>query len=289
MKKILSILLPFFLSTSFLFSQTIIYNNEEDRKDLSNEIIKTLSYLTSIFKEKGINKDVYVDKIEKGIVYLDDTKYTLNEKDIIERAIKTYVSYVINPRDEVVANELAFNSGIDSDWKLPPIDSKINEKDSSNTKKIKLNQEEQRLIDEMFGDSNLSMEEKAIINKRIAQKELKKQQENNKWYSENIFIEWLTAYSFLNYERTVRVNFKKSGETVNVYVNDLLSGRIDNCQLDGYSDKNYIDFLWMGGKRDRNIRVYSNSEVVSEENRGTISGIKNIENGSLLKREGLDW
>jgi hypothetical protein len=288
MKKILSIFLLFFLSTSFLFSQYIIYNNIEDEKDVSNEILQTLYYLTATFRENVITKDVYVDKIEKGIVYLDDTKYTLQEKDIIERAIKAYVSYVINPRDEVV-NELAFNSGIDSDWKLPPIDSEKNEKDSSNTKKIKLNQEEQKLIDEMFGGSNLSMEEEAIINKRIAQEELKKQQENNKWYSENIFIEWLTAYSFLNYERTVRVNFKKSGETVNVYVNDLLSGRIDNCQLDGYSDKNYIDFLWMGGKRDRNIRVYSNSEVVSEENRGTISGIKNIENGSLLKREGLDW
>jgi hypothetical protein len=99
-----------------LNEQYVVYNNIEDEKDVSNEILQTLYYLTAIFKENGIRKDVYVDKIEKGIVYLDKSKYTTQEIDLIERSIKTWVSYIINPRDEIVSNELAFNSGIDSDW-----------------------------------------------------------------------------------------------------------------------------------------------------------------------------
>ena len=99
-----------------LNEQYIIYNNIEDEKDVSNEILQTLYYLTAIFKENGVRKDVFVDKIEKGVVYLDKSKYTVQEIKIIEDAIEKYISFKINPKDKIVSNELAFNSGVDSDW-----------------------------------------------------------------------------------------------------------------------------------------------------------------------------
>ena len=99
-----------------LNEQFITYKNQEDEKDVSNEIMQTLSYLHKIMKSANIDKNIYIEKIEKGVVYLDKSKYTVQEIDLIERSIKTWVSYIINPRDEVVSNELAFNSGIDSDW-----------------------------------------------------------------------------------------------------------------------------------------------------------------------------
>lgn len=96
--------------------QFVKYNNPEDEKDLSHDIVDTLTYLTVVFRENNINKDVFVDKIEDGVVYLDPTKYTQEEKDIIEKRLQTYVDYQKNPRDKVLTNALGFDSGFDSDW-----------------------------------------------------------------------------------------------------------------------------------------------------------------------------
>ena len=96
--------------------QFVKYNNPEDEKDLSHDIVDTLTYLTVVFRENNINKDVYVDKIEDGVVYLDPSKYTQEEKDIVEKRLQTYVDYQKNPRDKVLPNVLGFDSGFDSDW-----------------------------------------------------------------------------------------------------------------------------------------------------------------------------
>ena len=96
--------------------QFVKYNNPEDEKDLSHDIVDTLTYLTVVFRENNINKDVYVDKIEDGVVYLDPSKYTQEEKDIVEKRLQTYVDYQKNPRDKVLPNVLGFDSGSDSDW-----------------------------------------------------------------------------------------------------------------------------------------------------------------------------
>ena len=98
-----------------LREQFVRFNNPEDQKDLSHESLDTLSFLTTKFKEFDIKKDVYVDKIEKGIVYLDKSKYTNDEIVKIEDAIESYVAFNINPRDKVLKNDLGFDSGIDSD------------------------------------------------------------------------------------------------------------------------------------------------------------------------------
>lgn len=92
------------------------FNNPEDEKDMSHDIVDTLTYLTVVLKQNKINKDVYVDKIEDGIVYLDPSKYTQEERDIIEKRIETYVSYQKNPRDKILPDVFGFDSGVDSDW-----------------------------------------------------------------------------------------------------------------------------------------------------------------------------
>ena len=92
------------------------FNNPEDEKDMSHDIVDTLTYLTVVLKQNKINKDVYVDKIEDGIVYLDPSKYTQEERDIIEKRIETYISYQKNPRDKILPDVFGFDSGVDSDW-----------------------------------------------------------------------------------------------------------------------------------------------------------------------------
>jgi len=98
-----------------LNEQHIIFRNKEDEKDTSHEILATLVYLTGIFKEKNIKKDIFVDKIEDGIVYLDAKEYTSEEISMIEKAISDYIKYGTNPRDKILKNDLGFDSGIDTD------------------------------------------------------------------------------------------------------------------------------------------------------------------------------
>ena len=99
-----------------LNEQFVIYNNIEDKKDVSHDISDTLTHLTGYFAMNKITKDVYVDKIEHGVVYLDPTKYSSEEKEQIEKIIDHYVDFDINPRDKVLPNVFGFDSGIDSDF-----------------------------------------------------------------------------------------------------------------------------------------------------------------------------
>ena len=96
--------------------QHIIFRNKEDEKESGHDIFDTLIHLTGIFKEKNIKKDIFVEKVEGGIVYLDDKEYTTEEISIIEKAISDYIKYGTNPRDKIINNDLGFDSGVDTDW-----------------------------------------------------------------------------------------------------------------------------------------------------------------------------
>lgn len=101
------------------------FNDPKDTKDVSNDIMDALVYLTVVLRQNNINKDLYIDKIEDGIVYLDSSKYTQEEMDIIEKRIKTYVNYDKNPRDKVLPNVFGFDSGVDTDWVDMDVDNEV--------------------------------------------------------------------------------------------------------------------------------------------------------------------
>jgi len=116
MKRILVTERQYSKLVKLLNEQFFIFNNPEDEKDVSHDILDTLTHLTGYFAMNKITKDVYVDKIEDGVVYLDSTKYSSEERKQIEKIIEDYVDFKINPRDKVLPDVFGFDSGIDSDW-----------------------------------------------------------------------------------------------------------------------------------------------------------------------------
>jgi murein DD-endopeptidase MepM/ murein hydrolase activator NlpD len=116
MKRILVTESQYSKLVKLLNEQFIKFNHPEDEKDVSHDILDALTYLTGFFAMNKIKKDVYVDKIERGVVYLDATKYSNEEREQIEKIVEEYVDFDINPRDKVLSNVFGFDSGIDSDW-----------------------------------------------------------------------------------------------------------------------------------------------------------------------------
>lgn len=116
MKRILVTESQYSKLVKLLNEQFFIFNNPEDEKDVSHDILDTLTHLTGYFAMNKITKDVYVDKIEHGVVYLDSAKYSSEERKQIEKIIEDYVDFKINPRDKVLPNVFGFDSGIDSDY-----------------------------------------------------------------------------------------------------------------------------------------------------------------------------
>jgi len=114
MKHLILVGFMFLLGNSY--SQFFKFNNPEDEKDVSHDILDALTHLSGYFSMNKITKDIYIDKIEHGVVYLDSTKYSSEERKQIEKIIEYYVDFKINPRDKVLPNVFGFDSGIDSDY-----------------------------------------------------------------------------------------------------------------------------------------------------------------------------
>jgi hypothetical protein len=61
------------------------------------------------------NKPIYILKVEDGIVYIDSSKYTKEEKDSINKQIDEWVSFT-NITNDKKEGDLAYNFGTDTDW-----------------------------------------------------------------------------------------------------------------------------------------------------------------------------
>ena len=224
------------------------------------------------------------------MIFIDRTKYSTTEKDLINREIDRWINFT-NISNDKRTSDLTYDFGTDTDWDDLHSYLNVTENNSTNENKIKdqslMDKEE---FDNMFGGNEKveTPEEQKKRNEQLAKEELEQQKENSIWYSEDIFIEWLTAFSFYNYDRTVKVDFKELSGTIYLYVQGSNSGRVVDGELDGNYYRNYVDIIW-SGEIDQNVRIYSNSTEVSKENQGTISGIRGIESSSLLRRDGIDW
>ena len=125
---------------------------------------------------------------------------------------------------------------------------------------------------------------------RLAAQDAEKlQTENSTWHSENVFREWLIAFPFYNYEKTVKLEFKMEDGIVAIYVNEKWEGVVENLKLYGNPHNTFIDIFWYRAGKEGSIRVFSNFEGMKKNLKGTISGISGIKNGSSLRREGVSW
>jgi hypothetical protein len=286
MRKIISVI--FLVFSNNLICQTITFNNPKDEFDITNKMMQLLIHL-KFYVDSIANKSLYIDKVENGVIFIDRTKYSTTEKDLINREIDRWINFT-NISNDKRTSDLTYDFGTDTDWDDLHSNINVTENNSTNENKIK----EQSLMDKeeienIFGGNNkLTPEEQKKRNEKLAKEEIEHQKENSIWYSEDIFIEWLTEYSFYNYDRTVQVDFKELSGTIYIYIQGSNSGRVIDSELDGSYYRNYVDIIW-SGEIDQNVRIYSNSTEVSKENQGTISGIRGIESSSLLRRDGIDW
>ena len=280
----------FLVISNNLFCQTIIFNNPKDEFDITNEMMQLLIHLKYFINDSIANKSLFIDRVENGVIFIDRTKYSSTEKDLINREIDRWINFSDISNDNR-NSDLTYDFGKDTDWDDLHSDINVSENISTGeNKKKELSVMDKEEFDNMFGGNEKveTPEERKKRNERLAKEEQRLQKENSVWYSEDIFIQWLTAYSFYNYDRTVKVDFKELSGTIHIYVQGSNSGRVVDCELDGNYYKNYVDVIW-SGEIDQNIRIYSNSAEVSKENQGTISGIRGFESSSLLRREGIDW
>jgi hypothetical protein len=280
----------FLVFSNNLICQTITFNNPKDEFDVTNQMMQFLIHLKIFVSDSMDNKILFISNIENGVIFIDNTKYSTTEKDLINLEIDRWINFTDISNDKRTS-DLTYDFGTNTDWDDLHTNLNVTENIlTDENKKKELSAMDKEEFDKMFGGNEKveTPEERKKRNEQLAMEEQQQQKENSIWYSEDIFIEWLTAYSFYNYDRTVKVDFKELSGTIYIYVQGSNSGRLGDCELDGNYYRNYVDIIW-SGKIDQNVRIYSNSEDVSKENQGTISGIRGFESSSLLRREGIGW
>ena len=95
----------------------IVFEDPEDEKDVDSDIDWLLGYLKGIVWTK-FQKVIYVKRIEGGKVYLDTTKYTDEEVDVIIYAFQLFSEWKSGYEDRVVGNpnDLTFDIGHNTDY-----------------------------------------------------------------------------------------------------------------------------------------------------------------------------
>jgi hypothetical protein len=90
-----------------------VYKDESDKLDITVTILKFINWLTD---QIGImyNKNLFIDKIQDGVVYIDWEKYSEDEKNTIDSLINDWVKYTSDSNDELVFGN--YFSGLDWDY-----------------------------------------------------------------------------------------------------------------------------------------------------------------------------
>ena len=93
----------------------IIYNDPKDEYDAHPDLLNVLNYLLYLV-QLLYNKDLYVDKIENGVVYIDSTKYEPEEIDYLKQKLKEFIKDSKDPKDKISTSHFGFDSGLDDDY-----------------------------------------------------------------------------------------------------------------------------------------------------------------------------
>ena len=97
-----------------LNEQEVVFNNPKDEFDITNQMMQLLIHL-KFYVDSIANKSLYIDKVENGIIYIDSTKYTKEEKDLINGEIDRWVSFT-NISNDKRTKDLTYDFGTDTDW-----------------------------------------------------------------------------------------------------------------------------------------------------------------------------
>jgi lysophospholipase L1-like esterase len=90
-----------------------VYKDESDKFDITVPIQSFINWITD---QIGImyNKNLFIDKIQDGVVYIDWENYSEDEKNSIESLINDWVEYTSDSNDELVSGD--YFSGLDWDY-----------------------------------------------------------------------------------------------------------------------------------------------------------------------------
>lgn len=97
-----------------LNEQKIVFSDPKDEYDITNEMMQLLIHL-KFYIDTTANKSLFIDKVENGIIYIDSTKYTQEEKDLINDEIDNWISFT-NVSTDKRSDSLTYNFGVDTDW-----------------------------------------------------------------------------------------------------------------------------------------------------------------------------
>ena len=123
-----------------LNEQEVVFKDPKDEYDITNEMMQLLIHL-KFYVDTMANKSLYIDKVENGVIYIDSTKYTKEERDLINREIDIWINFTDITSDKRT-KDLTYNFGIDSDWDdLHPNDDVVVVDDGGATDDVDLDNE----------------------------------------------------------------------------------------------------------------------------------------------------
>ena len=109
------------LTKNRLNEQKVVFSDPKDEYDITNEMMQLLVHL-KFYIDTTANKLLYIDKVENGIIYIDSSKYTKEEKQLINDEIDHWISFT-NISTDKRSEDLTYNFGVDTDWyDLHPIE-----------------------------------------------------------------------------------------------------------------------------------------------------------------------
>ena len=111
----------FLTISNFSIGQKIEFSNSKDEYDITNEMSQLLIHLKFQIAEK-MDKVLYINKVEDGVIHIDASHYTREEKDLINIEIDHWISFS-NISSDKRTSDLTYDFGVDTDWyDLHPVD-----------------------------------------------------------------------------------------------------------------------------------------------------------------------
>lgn len=102
------------LTKNRLNEQKVVFRDPKDEYDITNEMMQLLIHL-KFYIDTTANKLLYIDKVENGIIYIDSSKYTQEERQLINDEIDHWISFT-NISTDKRSEDLTYNFGVDTDW-----------------------------------------------------------------------------------------------------------------------------------------------------------------------------
>lgn len=132
-------------------NEFIIYNDPADEYDVTPDINTFLRVLDTNLMDKH-DQNTYVEKIEKGVVELDEDKYNEEEKETINSIIDYWVGDTYTTADSKV-KDLTYNSGLDWEYSDVAIYEPPKEKDEEEDEEEKTIERAKEIMGNVAVDS----------------------------------------------------------------------------------------------------------------------------------------